>query len=288
MDVKILAVPYDAGVRGVGMGLGPERVLREGLLARLAAKGHRVEVETVEIAVEGVSLEVPEAFALGRLVAERVRAALAAGSRPVVLAGNCNTAVGTIAGIGPEGTGVVWFDSHGDLNTPETTASGFFDGMALAVVTGRCWSTLAAGIPGFAAIPDRRVILAGARDLDAAEGRLLESSGIRAVPARSLGSGDGALERALSELAAGVRRVYVHIDLDVLDSGVARANRFAAPGGPTVADMTGALRTLAARLPVGAIALTAYDPAFDADGSAAAAAVTLVETAVDAAARSVP
>jgi arginase len=282
MRVQVLAVPYDSGVRGVRMGLGPEHLLGRGLAAMLAKRGHEVTVEIVEILAASPPLEVGGAFQLNRLLAARVQAAVAAGLFPVVLAGNCNTAAGTLAGIGPEGTGVLWFDSHADLNTPETTGSGFFDGMALAMITGRCWSTLSAAIPGFVPVPDGKVVLAGARDLDPAEEALLAVSGFGVVPAGSLRGDAEELGQALSRLAARVRRVYVHLDLDVLDRDEAPANQFAAPDGPTVGAMADVLRVAAATIPVAALAIAAYDPAFDPESRAADAAVTLVGTVLDA------
>jgi arginase len=283
VNVHILTVPYDSGMRGVRMGRGPEHLVDRGLAATLAKGGHEVAIETIDIEVAGLPLEVGGAFRLNRLLPERVRAAVSAGALPVVLAGNCNTAAGTLAGIGSERTGVFWFDSHGDLNTPDTTASGFFDGMALAMVTGRCWLRLATGIPAFLPVPDGHVVLAGARDLDPAEDALLEGSEIRVISPRSLKGGGMELERALSALAARVRRLYVHIDLDVLDRGQTPANQFAAPGGPTVAEMTEALRVIGARIPIAAVAVTAYDPSFDPEGRTADAALTLVEATLAAA-----
>ena len=67
-----------------------------------------------------------------------------------MLAGNCNTALGSVAGLDHlDRTGVVWFDAHGDFNTPETTVTGSFDGMALAMLTGRCWTGLYIACPAF-------------------------------------------------------------------------------------------------------------------------------------------
>jgi arginase len=282
VKVLILAVPYDSGVRGVRMGRGPERLVERGLVARLAGHGHEVAVETIAIADSVPPLEAGAALQLNRLIADRVREAVASGAFPVVLAGNCNTAVGTIAGLAPDATGVAWFDSHGDLNTPETTGSGFFDGMALAMVTGRCWSKLSACIPGFRAVPDEHVVLAGARDLDPPERELLAASGIQLVTAAALKRvGGGELERAISALAGRVRRVYLHIDLDVLDREEARANQFAAAGGPTVDELALVVQLIGSRLPIAAVAVTAYDPSFDPEDRAAGAAIALLEVAVN-------
>ena len=74
---------------------------------------------------------------------------------------------------------VLWLDAHGDYNTPETTTGGFLDGMALAMLTGRCWRAMTAQVPGFEPVAEKRVVMFGTRDLDSAGGELLRSSRIR-------------------------------------------------------------------------------------------------------------
>ena len=51
----------------------------------------------------------------------------------VVASGDCLTALGTVAGLQAAGAdpAVVWFDAHGDVQTPETTSSGYLAGMSL-------------------------------------------------------------------------------------------------------------------------------------------------------------
>jgi len=205
-----------------------------------------------------------------------VRETREANRLPIVLAGNCNTAVGTLAGLGADATGVVWFDAHADFNTPETTTSGLLDGTALAILTGRCWTQLAATVPDFKPIADARVCLVGTRDVDSLEGGLLGESDVRVVASRQLRS---SLPDALSSIHEHVDRIYIHLDLDVLDSAVAAANHFAIGGGLTLEDMEYALVQIARVFRISGVALTAYDPAADRDGAAAKAAIKLVSTA---------
>jgi arginase len=176
MQTHLIVVPYDSAVRGWRMGTGPERLLDAGLVDDLRAAGHQVRIEYIE-ADSNPPTEIRTAFDLNRALAGRVRDAREADALPVVLAGNCMTAVGTLAGLG--GTpAVLWFDAHGDFNTPETTASGFLDGMALAMLTGRCWANLVRTVHGFQPVPERDVVLLGARELDAGERLLLDGSEI--------------------------------------------------------------------------------------------------------------
>jgi arginase len=203
-------------------------------------------------------------------------------SLPVVLAGNCITTIGALATYPPSRTGLAWFDAHADFNTPDTTASGFLDGTALSAVTGASWRNLALSVPGFRPIPEENVCVVGARDLDPMEKRLLSASGVVTVRASEVRT---SLPAALESLTKNVDRIHVHIDLDVLDASVARANTYAVGGGLTVEDVEFAVSSIGRALPIAGITLSAYDPAADPDGGAAKAAIRVVRAAVKASQR---
>jgi len=274
MDIQLLAVPYDSGNRGMRMGAGPEWLLDAGLERVLRENGHTVHTRIAELTADWQA-EIQTSFELMRMLSAAVREARESGRFPIVLAGNCNTAVGTLAGLGAQSTGVAWFDAHGDFNTPETTRSGFLDGTAVAIITGRCWTQLAATVPEFAPIPDDRVCLIGTRDLDSLESALLDESSVDIVEPRQLRS---SLPRVLEKIREQVDSMYVHLDLDVLDSAVAAANSYAISGGLTLEDLDHALAQIAARFRIAGLTLSAYDPAVDTFGHAAQAAIRLICT----------
>ena len=161
MNISILTVPYDSGVYGVRMGAGPERLLAGGLRQRLVTLGHDVSVSEIRAAAAEVPSEVDTATSLLAEISAGVSSAVDDDRFPVVLSGSCYSAVGTVSGLSPPQPGVVWFDSHGELNTPETTESGFIDGMAVSMLTGRCWSRLIAKIPDFLPVPDESLLMLG-------------------------------------------------------------------------------------------------------------------------------
>src|ERR1019366_8785501 len=142
MNIRVLNVPYDSGQYRARMGCGPDRLFEFGLQPLLTRLGHNFVREDIP-APDSYLAEIKTAFALCRTVAARVRAWQQEGCFPIVLSGNCNTAVGTISGCGCRNTGVVWFDAHGESTTPDTTTSGFLDGMGISILTGQCWATLA-------------------------------------------------------------------------------------------------------------------------------------------------
>jgi arginase len=276
MDIQLLLVPFDSGIRSARMGAGPERLLDVGLERTLREGGHSVHTRIAELQSESWRAEIQTSFELMRMLSTAVREAEEARRFPIILAGNCSTAIGTVAGLGAQSTGVAWFDAHGDFNTPETKSSGFLDGTAVAIMTGRCWTQLAATVPGFTPVADERVCLIGTRDLDSLEGAVLDGSGVEVVEPKNLRS---ALPTALKSIRKHVDTIYVHLDLDVLDSDVAHANSYALSGGLTLEDTEYALSEIARVFRIGAVTLSAYDPAADTSDQAAKAAIHLISAA---------
>ena len=179
MDLDLIVVPYESGRRGIGVGAGPEHLMRGGLVERLDRAGHDVRMIPILSPESENGREISASFALMAQVAQAVEASRHGERMPLVLSGNCSVAaMGAVTGLG-EGTAVVWLDAHGDLNTPETTGSGFFDGMALSVLLGRCWTGMAARISRFRPIAEDRVALVGVRDLDPGEREFLARARIQ-------------------------------------------------------------------------------------------------------------
>jgi len=270
MHIHTILVPYDSGHRGARMGRGPLHFGEHGVSHRLRTGGHQVSEATIDVSA-AFPTEVGTSFAVYRSLSEQVRAVVAGGGFPMILAGNCGSSLGTVSGVRAaspndhSAIGVIWLDAHADFNTPETTTSGFLDGMALGALTGRCWSALTASIPGFRPVPDAHVVLVGARDIDAEEERLLASSRVMRVEAARM-QADGAraaLDPALTELARHVSRVYLHIDLDVHDPAEAQANQYAVSGGLSAGTVRDLVRVVGERFSIVAAALTAYDPTYD-------------------------
>jgi arginase len=170
--------------------------------------------------------------ALSELVAVQVAAAAGAGRPVTVVSGDCLTALGTVAGLQRAGVapGVVWFDAHGDVQTLETTASGYLGGLPLRVLTGYRPELIAERLR-LRAVPEDQVTLVGARDLDPPEVDYLARSAIRRCPVE-LVSAD-VLPRS---------PLYLHVDLDVVDGAELPGLRFPAAGGPGPTQVAGAVR----------------------------------------------
>ena len=178
-------------------------------------------------------------------VADAVAGDVSRGERPVVISGDCTTALGTVAGLQRAGSvaGIVWFDAHGDVQTLETTASGYLGGLPLRMLVGYRPELIAAHL-GLRPVPEQQVLLAGARDLDPPEVSYLESAPIRRAEVADL-------DRA--SLPDGP--LYLHLDLDVIDSAQLPGLRYPAPGGPGPEQVADALRWLLGTGRVAAVGL---------------------------------
>jgi arginase len=126
-------------------------------------------------------------------------------------------------------------------------------------------------------LPDASLRVAGPADAGAPEAARVFAvvrSEIAALPAGAYSA--AGLAAALDDLRGRVGRVYLHVDLDALDPAEGIANRYAAPGGLSAGQVRAALAAVGDRFEVAAAAVTAYEPAADADGRMAATAVRII------------
>ena len=264
--LSLIQVPYDYGFSQarVGAGRGPQRYVEAGAPRALQDLGFEVVVHSVELHRE--TKGIPAAVAEGNaLLAAQVKQAEASGSFPLVISGGCNACLGVLGGLAAR-VGIIWFDAHGDFNTPETTPSGFFDGMPLAVATGLCfrevWDTITSAPP----VPPSQVLLVGVRNLDASEWENIVRHAILTVFAAEIkDKGTAALSEKLERLRSRVEEIYLHFDIDALDPAWAPGVDYCVPGGLALEEAEAAIHLIATRFRVRAASLTAYNPDHEVD-----------------------
>lgn len=272
MKIQVFEIPYDSGHLRERMGHGPAALMDAGLINRLRFFGHEVGINRIRCA-EQFTTEIQSTFALAAQLSCQVGKAKEDKQLSIVLSGNCNAALGTLSGLGTMKTGVVWFDAHGEFNTPETTSSGFLDGMGLAIATGHCWRHMAESIQEFSRVPAQNIVLLGVRDTGEEEQALLDSSGIQQIPMSQIRERGvrPLLAPALSAMKRRVDRLYIHFDLDVLSPSIACWNQWTPKNGLTLEDMKAALDLLAGDPPIAAIGFASHDPTLDGERSYEAA-----------------
>ena len=297
--IRPIEVPLWLGAERPGVERAPAE-LAAGLRRRWAVRerpellGRLRQPRVVPVAAPGDagerlhrrSLEfLPEVAAADALAGE-VAEAIAGGELALALGGDHALSIGSIAGAARAAAagrlGVLWLDTHPDLNTPETSPSGHLHGMALAAALGLGASALVdVGQPG-AKVLAEDVCLLGVRDLDAGERRVIRERGIWTLTMEEwtdLGLAAG-VDSALAHLGArGVEAVHLSFDLDVLDPKLLPGTGTTVAGGLIYREASQALRRLRGwDGPIRSVDWVELNPTLDADGWSTETAVALLAT----------
>lgn len=198
---------------------------------------------------------------LGGEIARAVAEGRRAGQSVLVVGGNCASVPGVVGGLqeahGPSARiGLVWFDAHGDFNTPRTTLSGMLGGMPVAVSAGLAyprWRELSRQV---APLPTDRIVMVDVRNLDAAEEQLIRATDVViAAPAPGFPGED--LPRAIADLAERCDLLYLHVDSDILDQRYVPNHHTKEPNGPGMEQVLAAIDTVMATGKVAVFAVVA-------------------------------
>jgi len=171
----------------------------------------------------------------------------------VVIGGDCSVTVAALDALpgGTDDLAVVWCDAHPDLHTPDSSPSGAFSGMALRAVLGEGEAQLRLA-PG---IPRERIVTVGVRELDDAEDDLLAS--LSSLSATDIDRVDALVEAVR---ATGASRVWVHIDVDVLDPADFAGVSSSVPFGVSPASLSAAIRRLREEIPLAGATICGFAP----------------------------
>lgn len=215
----------------------------------------------VDVPVEaGESLDTGvRRFSALRRVRERTEEALAGvAGLAITIGGDCAAALAAVAHASrSDGAplGVLWLDAHPDLHTPETSPSGNFGGMVLRAILGDGADGLA--LDPAERVPPGRVVLGGVRAIDDEEDRFVAEHGIALLTAADL---DDPATVVAALRATGAERVFVHVDLDVLDPSALAGLSYPLPFGVGTAELVALLRAVGAAFPIAGAAIAGFAP----------------------------
>lgn len=231
-EFALIGVPSNAGARRAGQDRAPAALRRAGLIGRLEAHGLEVaDAGDLPWVVAGPDAANPKRQNVGlvRAVAGQVAGAVgraaADGRRPIVVGGDCTIELGVCAGLVDSypRLGLIYFDGDLDLNTPDDTPSGIFDGMVMAHLIGLGAEELSRAGPRHPLMPEEDIVLFGynpdAGHIDPGEFRRLEGCRMARYPKPVVaGRAAQAAAEALADLAGRVDGFVVHFDVDVIDA----------------------------------------------------------------------
>jgi len=246
--IRFIGVPLDLGAGRRGVDMGPSAFRVAEIHARVRALGYEVSdhgdinvfIQETHDPGDPRMKYLKEIRHTCEEVRDEVDRALGEGEMPVVLGGDHSIAMGTIAGVSrhfrkqEERIGLIWFDAHGDMNTPETSPSGNIHGMPLAVALGIGEKSLV-GLAGDEGpmVEGARAAVVGLRDVDPAEKENIRESGIGAFTMRDIDERGmrAVMEEAIKRATAGTAGMHVSFDLDGIDPDHAPGVGTASPGG---------------------------------------------------------
>ena len=299
-EVHILGVALDHGAGRRGVGMGPQALrlanLREALekvgvtvrdLGDVEVKGP----ETQEVGAENARYLGVIEKACSEICAS-VEGTIRAGELPLVIGGDHSIAMGTISGVAsalregdstePPSFGVLWFDAHANINTPETSPSGNIHGMPVAVLLGKGPKELTSlGYDGPKLRPERLVQI-GLRDLDSEEKRRLRESEIHTYTMTDIDRRGMAtvVAEAIEKATKDVDFLHVSFDVDVLDPTIAPGTGTAKKGGLTYREAHLALEMVAETGLLRSFELVEVNPVLDRENMTAQLAVGLIASAM--------
>lgn len=187
---------------------------------------------------------------LGGEIANAVADARSKGAAILMTGGNCTHITGIFGGLqdahGPSvRVGLIWFDAHGDFNTPGTSLSGMLGGMPVAVCAGLAFPTWRERSHIVAPVPTDRILMVDVRNLDEPEAALVDATDI-VIAAPAVGFAGVELATAVDQLAARCDLLYLHIDSDILDERYTPNHSTKEPDGPDMDQVKAAIDTVMA------------------------------------------
>lgn len=229
-NVSIIGVPCDYGQQRRGVDMGPSAIRYAGLQERLKTVGYHVEDEgNIQVLShhhveqdDDRLLNLEEVIQVNTALAERVHEVIQKNRTPLVLGGDHSIAIGTLAGLSMKykNLGVIWFDAHADLNTPETTPSGNIHGMPLATSIGLGHKRLTTILHNGPKIKAQNIVIIGGRSIDAGERVLIKERGIKIYTMHEIDrlGMTYVMEETIAYLKAQqIDGLHLSLDLDALD-----------------------------------------------------------------------
>ena len=293
--IHIINVPLDLGASLRGTDGGPSAFRIAGLKKELKDIGHTVADE-VELTVPHPGGKASgddklrykeQILAVCEDLARTVDNTLASGAVPLVIGGDHSIAMGTVSGAAAhldrngEKLGLIWFDAHGDMNTPDSSPTGNIHGMPLAHLLGYGDPDLCKIMGMHPAVAPENVALIGIRDIDSVERDFINDSGIHAFTMYDidrLGMSEVA-RRAIEVVNDGTAGFHISFDLDGCDPEVIPGTGTTVPGGVSFREAHFLLEECANNGRMISIEIVELNPFLDLENVSAERAVTLVQSA---------
>ncbi len=286
--VSLIGIPLDLGAENLGVDIGPDAFRHQKIIDKLNRTGLAI-TDHGNIAVAGrAGLDpgspnqryLPEILSVSQRSAELTEAQIRAGHRIVGLGGDHSVTLGLVSGARAALTGaigLIYFDAHGDMNTPDTTLTGNVHGMHLAALLGFGEPKLTNFHGPSPKIEPQNLLHIAGNDFDQAELDLIAREHLAAFTLTDvLTQGLGPLFKRINDLAARVDHIWVSFDLDAIDRLYAPGAGMPNPGGLTYREVAALATHIGQTCPVAGLDIVEYNPLTDEHSRTAELGIELI------------
>lgn len=290
MRIAIAVQSHRPGSGGRNALDGPETMANGGIQDMLKDMGANVRVSSAELS-EREQTEYGSwrkmGYANGRL-ARNVMQNEADGYFTVGFLASCPSSLGMLGGLQQSMTStdissvsILWLDAHADYNTPETTRSGSMGGMPLAIAHGLALHQIRRDSMLEPPLTSKHIVTAGLRDVDPLEQHALDKARIANITVDDIRNLTQNIYDQMDALSEVSDKIYVHIDLDILDASEMPFHNYPTPNGPTSFELAALFKDIFSKYPKAASIGFASIPAKDPDNVGLNAVNRMTKAAIE-------
>ena len=294
--IQIIGVPLDLGASRRGTDAGPSAMRIAGLELELEKMGYELSAGSditvppfeSRIAREEISPRFKkEILQVCRDLADSTYKAINNGNFPLIIGGDHSIAMGSVSAVSAyykeqeQDIGLIWFDAHGDMNTPESSNSGNVHGMPLAHLLGDGDADLVNILKSGRKVKPENTVLIGIRDIDSKEQELIKKSGIHTYTMRDIDERGMSVisKEALEIVTTNTVGFHLSFDLDGCDPTVIPGTGTKVPGGVNYREAHLLLEHCAESQKMLAMDVVELNPFLDEKNISAERAVALIRSA---------
>ncbi|MFH1186923.1 MAG: arginase [Candidatus Levyibacteriota bacterium] len=287
VKISLFGIPLDLGAENLGVDTAPKALREIGIIKKLEKSGLEIidKGDIKVLARKGLKIGsrnlkyLDEIIRVSEKTAEKVDSAISLGNKVLAIGGDHVISLGTISGAAnvlKGDLGIIYIDTHGDINTDKTTLSGNIHGMHIASVLGFGEKRLVDLYKKGRKIKKENIILVGGNDLDKEEINLIEKENIKAFTITNLlANGLNPLFEMINNLNKKVKNVWVSLDLDVIDYIYAPGVGIQNTGGLTYREISTIAKYIGEKCNVVGMDLAEYNPLKDIDNKTAELSIEL-------------
>jgi len=268
---------------------GPDIMENNGLYDLLDEMGVEVTATRTARLTENDEREYGTIYRLGLAsghMSEIVSSQIRRGEFSLALISNCIGLMGVLGGVQRSGggqplrVGLIYFDAHADINTPETTRSGLMGGMPVASSIGLCFHRLRRQAGLEVPLPTKYVTYVGVREVDSLECEILDSSDVEYITVDDVKTMSSAIREQMDRLSSVTDLIYIHIDTDVLSPCEMPGHTTPEPNGFTSEELADCLEVMCGYPNVACLGVASMPTEGDPEGASIRAFHNMIEGAI--------